>query len=235
MTLIDAINRILRKNAVIRGDTDLVSTLADTQHNASLNLAVVAIQDELVKLIAERLIPSERKTTGSITFATQTRTYALATDFIRFFGVPHFYRATENREIFEYDGGLEALQVTYFNYATNYGNPVAFYWEPASTKQVGFFQVPSLSENGNVWTYEYEGSVMVSVASDTLPFHNDEENYSFIEMCSRRFKYAFEDVKNQVDITAVLEKDRSYTTAYATLLKLIKGQNPSRSYGAVYR
>jgi len=235
MTLLEAINRILRKNAIIRGDTDLVMTLSDTQHNASLNLAVVAIQDELVKLIAERLIPSERKTTGSVTFVTEQRTYALAADFTRFYGYPHFYRAADNRQIYEYAGGLEGLQITYYDYATQYGDPLWFYWEPTSTKKVGFFQVPSSSENGDQWTYDYEGSVMVSASSDTLPFHNDEENYSFTEMCSRRFKFAWEDVKNEVDIAAVLEKDRTYQTAYATLLKLIKGQNPCRRYGAVYR
>jgi len=235
MTLIETINRILRKNAIIRGDTDLVVTLSDTQHNASLNLAVVAIQDELVKLIAERLIPSERKTTGTITFVTEQRTYSLATDFTRFFGLPHFYRATDNRQIYEFPGGLERLQIGYYDYATQYGDPIWFYWEPTSTKKVGFFQVPSSAENGDAWTYEYEGSVMVSAVSDTLPFHNDEENYSFTEMCSRRFKFAYEDVKNEMDIVAVLDKDRTYTTAYATLLKLIKGENPRRSYGAIYR
>lgn len=235
MTLLEAINRILRKNAIIRGDTDTVATLADTQHNASLNLAVVAIQDELVKLIAERLIPSERKTTGSITFVTNTRTYSLAADFTRFYGVPHFYRAADNRQIYEFPGGLELLQVAYYDYATQYGDPIWFYSEPTSTKKVGFFQVPSSSESGDVWTYEYEGSVMVSVAGDSLPFHNSEENYAFTEMCSRRFKFAFEDVKNELDLAAVLDKDRTYTTAYATLLKLIKGQNPTRTYGAIYR
>lgn len=235
MTLLEAINRILRKNAIIRGDTDTVSTLSDTQHNASLNLAVVAIQDELVKLIAERLIPSERKTTGTITFATDTRTYALAADFTRFYGIPHFYRAADNEHIYEFPGGLEMLQVTYYDYATQSGSPVHFYWEPDSTKKVGFFQVPTSSENGEVWTYEYEGSVMIDAVSDTLPFHNDEESYAFVEMCSRRFKFAFEDVKNEMDIVGVLEKDRTYQVAYATLLKLIKGQNPARSYGAVYR
>lgn len=235
MIFLDCINRILRQNAIIRGDTDTVSTFSDTQHNASLNVGILAVQDELISLIADKLIPSERKTTGSITFTTQTRTYALATDFTRFYGVPHFYRSAENRQIYEYEGGLEALQVTYYNYATSYGNPVAFYWEPDSTKKVGFFQVPSSSENGNVWTYEYEGSVLVSLASDTLPFHNDEEAYSFTTMAGRRFKFMFEDVKNEVDIAAALDKDQTYRNARTTLLKLIKGQNPSRSYGAIYR
>lgn len=235
MTFLECINRILRQNAIIRGDTDPVATFSDTQHNASLNIGILAVQDELISLIADRLIPSERKTSGSITFTTNTRTYALATDFIRFYGHPHFYRAAENRQIYEYPGGLENLQVDIWNYATQYGAPIWFYWEPDTTKKVGFFQVPSSSENGEVWTYEYEGSVMVDSASDSLPFHNDEEAYSFSVMAGRRFKYMFEDVKNEVDIAAILDKDLTYKTAKATLYKLIRGQNPNRSYGAVYK
>jgi len=234
MTFLECINRILRANAIIRGDTDTVATFADTQHNASLNIGILAVQDELINLIADKLIPAERKTTGTVTFATNTRTYALASDFTRLFGVPHFYRAADNRQLFEYPGGLEALQVTFLDYETQYSDPNYFYFEPAATKKVGFFQVPSSTENGDIWTYEYEGSVLVNLASDTLPFPNSEESYAFTVMAGRRFKFAFEDVKNEADITAVLERDRTYLSAKTTLFKLIKGANPSRSYGSVY-
>ena len=235
MTFLECVNRILRLNAIIRGDTDTVSTFSDTQHNATLNVGILAVQDELTSLIADKLIPYERKTTGSITFVTEQRTYSLAADFTRFYGYPHFYRSADNRQIYEYPGGLEGLQIKYYDYATQYGDPIYFYWEPTTTKKVGFFQVPSSAENGDVWTYEYEGSVMVTASSDTMPFHNDEESNTFTLMAGRRFKFLLEDVKNEIDIVAVLEKDRTYQTAKATLIKLIKGQNPCRRYGAIYR
>ncbi len=194
------------------------------------------MQNELVRLIANRLIPKERNTSGSITFQTDTRTYSLASGFTRFFGVPHFYNAAQNRQIYEYQGGVEKLQVEIFNYATQYGQPNWWYWEPGDTtyKQVGFFLVPSANEAGQVWTYDYETSVMVSAATDALPFHNDEENFVFIEMCARRFKYMFEDIKNEADIQNILDKDGSYRSANATLLKLLRGENPSNHYGYRY-
>lgn len=237
MTFIEAVNRILRLNAVIRGDTDTVTTFSDTAHNASLNLAVVAVQDELTRLIADKLITKERSTSGSITLTTNTRTYDLASDFIGFWGVPHFYNSTSNRQIYEYPGGLEKLQVEIYNFQTQYGQPNWFYFEPANStnKKVGFFQVPSSAENGNVWTYDYEASVMVSSASDNLPFHTSEENYSFVGMCSRRFKYLWADVKSELDIQAVLDKDVSYRSYFATLMKLLKGRNDRASYGNVYQ
>jgi hypothetical protein len=224
-------------NAIIRGDTDPVSSFSDVAHNASLNIGIVAIQNELTRLIAKRLIPKERNTSGSITFATNTRTYDLATDFVRFYGVPHFYNVAQNRQIYEYAGGLPKIQVEIFNYDTQYGQPNWWYWEPvdSTNKKVGFFLVPSSTENGQVWTYDYEQSVMVTVAADSLPFHNDEESFTFSEMAARRFKFMYEDVKNAADIQAVLDADTSYRSATATLYSLLKGENAKNWYGSVYR
>lgn len=236
MTFLEAVNRILRLNAILRGDTDAVTTFSDTAHNASLNLAIVAVQDELTRLIADKLLPKERSTAGSITLTTNTRTYDLASDFIGFYGLPHFYNTTANRQIYEYPGGLQKLQVDIYNFQTQYGQPNWFYFEPSNStyKKVGFFQVPSSAENGNVWTYDYEASVMVSSASDAMPFHTSEENYSFVGMCSRRFKYLWADVKSDMDIQAILDKDVSYKTYFSTLMRLIKGRGDRAAYGNSY-
>ena len=227
-TFLDTVNRILRLNAVIRGDTDTVSTFSDTAHNASLNLAIVATQNELVRLVSDRLIPAERKTSGTITLVAGTRTYALASDFTRFYGLPHFYNSSANLHIYEWPGGLESLQIEIYTYATDTGTPNWWYWEPATTKKVGLFQVPA--DSGAIWGYEYEGSILISLATDTLPFHNTEEDYMFIEMAARRFKFLFEDVKNELDIQAVLERDTTYRSSKAALVGLIKGQKPKNSY-----
>lgn len=234
MTLLQCVNRILRLNAILRGDTDEISTFSDTQHNASLNLAIVAVQNELVRLVADRLLPYERQTSGTVTLATGTRTYSLASDFTRFYGIPHFYDSDGNRQIYEFPGGLEALQIQYYTYATDSGDPNHFYWEPTTTKKVGFFQVPSSGQDGKILSYEYEGSVLVSSVSDTMPFHNDEEAFMFTEMATRRFKYSWEDVKNELDIQAVLDKDGTWKSSKAMLIALIKGYKPVRSYGNRY-
>lgn len=237
MTFLECVNRILRLNAVIRGDTDTVATFSDTSHNASLNIAIIAVQNEMTRLIAKRMIPKERSTSGSITLATNTRTYDLATDFIRFYGVPHFYNAAANRQIYEYRGGLPQLQIDIYNYATQYAAPNWWYYEPVSStnKKVGFFQVPSSNENGQAWTYDYEASVMISLAADNLPFHNNEESYTFTEMAGRRFKFMYEDVKNQADIQGVLDADRTYLSSISTLYALLRGEDAPRSYGTSYR
>jgi len=232
MTFLECVNRILRKVAILRGDTDPITTFSDVQHNASLNIAIVAVQDELTRLVADRLIPYERKTSGTITTVAGTRTYSLASDFIRFYGVAHLYTSSANRQLYEYPGGLEALQLQIFTYATDTGDPSAWYWEPTTTKQIGLFQVPQSSNT--VYSYEYEGSVLVSSSTDTMPFHNNEENYMFSDIAARRFKFMWEDTKNELDLQAVLDKDTTYNSSKATLMALIKGRNRSRNYANQY-
>src|SRR5690348_6492 len=98
MTLLEAVTRILRSNAILRGDTDAPSSFSDTNHNASMQLAIVAVQDEVASLMSDRLIPYE-KTSDTITLSTSTRTYSLASDFVNFYGFPHFYDSTDERII----------------------------------------------------------------------------------------------------------------------------------------
>lgn len=234
MTFLECITRILRTNAILRGDTDAPTSFSDTNHNASMQLAIVAVQDEIAALAADRLIPYE-KTSNTITLATSTRTYALQTDFINFYGLPHFYDSTSNRVIPEWGGGQESLQMADFQYLTREGTPTWWYWEPTTSKKVGFYHVPDSSFNGVSLTYHYEKSIQVSSASDTMPFHNNEENYAFAMMAGRRFKFMFEDVDNKSDITQILDNDVSYRRAQGTLLRLIRGTNAPGFYAPAYR
>jgi hypothetical protein len=234
VTFLEAVVRIMRLNGHIRGDTDAPTSFADTAHNSTIQIAQLAIQDELTNLSADRSIPYEKSST-SVTLATGTRTYTLPGDFIGFFGVAHFYDATDNRQIFEFPGGLENIQLIDYQYATNTGTPMNWYWEPSSTKKVGFYQVPNSTYSGRVLTYDYETSILVTAASDTMPFHNAEEGNSFCAMAGRRFKYLFEDVKDTQDIQNILDNDLSYRTSKGTLLRLISGKNPPGRYAPMYR
>lgn len=230
MDFLACVNRVLRVNGIIRGDTDAVASFSDTQHNATLNLAIVAIQDELGDLIAEKLIPYEFSN-SSLAIVAGTRVYDLAADFIRFYGNAFFYDATNNWEIYEYKGGRTELQSEIPNYKTTSGYPTHWYWEPGSTRQVGFYQVPSTSAT---FAYDYEKSVMVTLAGDTIPLHSTEEANQFTLMCGRRFKILFEDVDKMSDIAAVLDVDVTYKRAKASLLKLMRGTNPPTKYSATY-
>ncbi len=225
---IDAVNRILRITGFIRGDTDVLTSFNDTNHNSTQNICQIAIQSELADLIGNSLIPYEHKT-GTITLATNTRSYALPTDFIRLWGDPgFFYDSTQNNIIWEYPGGENQLRDEIYNYKTEYGYPNYFYFEQTTTKQASFFLVPDSTVNGRVLTLDYEADVNVSNSTDILPFQNGNEDYAFCDMAARRFIGMYE--KKDMD----LDKDPQYRNAKARFLNLIKPKNPSGFYGRQY-
>lgn len=229
MTFIDAVNRILRTQGFIRGDTDTLVTFADTNHNATSNICQIAIQNEIIDLDSNRFLAYE-KAASTVTLATGTRTYALQTNFTRLIGDPGFFLdSTQNYQIFEYPGGEDKLRNDILNYKSQSGAPNYFYFEPTTVKTVAFFPVPDASVNGRSIDYDYEKSVTPTLAGDTLPFQNDNEAFAFCDAAARRFKYLYEG-KNDAPVS----RDPVWQEAMARLMNLIRGTNPSSHYGRRY-
>ncbi len=226
MDFVTGVNRLLRINGVIRGDDDAITTFSDTQHSHDIQLAQIAIQDEITELCSDNLIPYEH-TTGTIALAASTRSYALASDFIRFFE-HSFYDSTDNVRYWEFKGGEKALMLYDYQYKTTEGSPMYWYWDNTTTKKVAFYNVPSSAFDGRSLSYDYEKSVIVSNTSDTLPFHNNEEAFAFCSMAARRMEAMMKG--GQADLNA----DPVYNSARARLLNLIRPTNPCNSYGKQY-
>lgn len=227
MTLIQAITRVMRANGIIRGDTDAPTTLSDLQHGATINLSVLAIQDELNELTAETLIAYERSASGTITASASVRSYSLASDFVRFFGLASIFDSTTKNRLYEYPGGEQALQHTFLDYKTAETEPVAWYFDLTTTKKIALWPVPSQNKT---YTYDYEKDVSVTNAGDTLPFHNEIEAQAFCRLASRRFKFLFEGMD-----PALLAVDPEHLKAKAALTQMMVGVNPAKRYGPVYR
>lgn len=226
MNLLQAINRVLRTNNILRGDDDDIVTLTDVAHNATLNLALIGIQDELMDLVSDRFVNYELFA-AQITTAAGTANYSLAPDFVQFYGIPKF--TNSNRTIYEYIGGLEAMDRDFPSYSTQNGSPVWWYFYPSTTKMVGFYPTPNAVET---YDYLYEKDVSVTNGSDNLPFHNEIEAQAFCAAAARRFKFLFEDAQN---VDMVLANDASYISARGRIVRLMKGRNPYGTYGSVYR
>ena len=135
----------------------------------------------------------------------------------------------DNVRIYEYIGGEDVLRDEDYQYKTNQGTPVSWYWEDATTKQVAFYNVPSSAYNSRSLSYDYEKSVDVTAYDDTLPFVNDEEAQAFISCAARRFKVMDETLNVQK-----LEDDAIYNSAKARLLAFLRTANPAHSYGRRY-
>jgi hypothetical protein len=227
MTFLECVNRIFVSNGKIKGDDDAITTFSDTAHSAAIEIAKVAVQDELNSLVSDRMIDYELGE-GTIVTVAGTRTYALPADFVRFWS-PHIYGSVANRMLYEFRGGRDALAATIGTYKTDSGDPYAWYWEPGTSKKIGFVQVPAAA---TTYVFDYEKSVAVSASSDTLPFHNEQEAQAFSQCAGRRFKGLFED---NPSIVGFLNGDPTYVTARATLAHLMKPRHPYTRYGAVYR
>lgn len=227
MTLITAIGRLMENQTIIRGDTDLPTTLTDLQHGATIRLARNAIQDELNELISDSLLPYEHAGTGSVVTVIGTRSYALPSDFVRMFGKAYLVDATNNNWIPEYPGGEAKLQIVYNNYKTAQSDPQYWYFDLTTTKKIAFWPIP---QSAKTYTFDYEKDVSVTAASDTLPFHNESEAQAFCRLAGRRFKFMYEGME-----VALLAQDPEHQKAKSTLFNLIKGVNPPGRYAPVYR
>lgn len=229
-TFIDGVNRLLRIQQIIRGDDDSITTFSDNQHSADIQMAQISIQDELTDLVSERLISYE-KTNSTISLVTSTRTYALASDFVRFYGThPSFYDSVDNVRSYEFKGGEDALKDIDYQYKTTEGSPTFWYWNDTTTKQVAFYSVPNSVYNGRSLSYDYEKSVAVTNSTDTLPFITTEEYQSFISMAARRF-FFYKSLQSE----GLLTQDAGYNNAKSRLYNLMRPTNLPKYYGHVYR
>ena len=230
MNFLAGVNRILRDNGIIRGDTDPLLTFSDTNHNSTSQLAQMAIQTEITELTSRGLLPYQHKINGSITILTGQRTYALASDFIQLWGkVPFFYDAVSQYTILEYPGKEDQLRLDIQTYRTDPGYPLWYYFELGTTQQVSFYPVPAVAYNNLALIYDYSASSNVVVEGDTLPLQTVDQNYAFVDMASRRFKFKYE---GKVDVP--VDSDPVYRECRARLFSLMGWKQPPKMYGKTY-
>lgn len=232
MNFLGAVNRILRIGGVIRGDTDPVITFTDLQHGATLNLAIIAVQDTFTDLMAFYDFPSERAS-SSITCVTGQRVYSLPADFVQFWESRQtLYDAVGSNMIGEYHGGERQLSQAVWTYQTDTGSPNWWYYVEGTTKQIGLYQIPNLAYNGRVFTFDYEKDIVPINATDNMPFIRDIESNTFCQMAAVRFQSLFN--SNPKQPSAPVEQNQQYINSRSTLLALINPKKPEKFYGAVY-
>lgn len=229
-TFINCVNRMLREQGIIRGDTDILYAFSDTNHASTSQIAQIAVQNEISELMSRGLLPYAHNETGSITCATGTRVYSLPSDFTQLYGdEPYLYDAAANYQMRQYPGGEMQLRSDIYTYRTDPGYPMFWYFELGTTQNIAFYPVPGSGQNNLALTFDYMASVNVVNSTDTMPLTTTDQYYAFTTMAGRRFKFLFE---GKVDIP--VEQDPVYKEARSRLFALIKGKQPSKRYGNVY-
>lgn len=230
MQFLDAVNGILRRNGIIRGDTDPLSSFSDTAHNSTSQLAQIAVQQEIAELSSRGLLPYQHTTGATLTMIAGQRTYALPANFIQLWGdPPFFYDPIAEFQVLEFQGGENTLRNAILTYRTDPGYPLWFYFELSTIQEVSFYPVPDAPRAGLVLNYDYSASVNVVNSTDTIPLPTSDQQLSFVDMAARRFKFIYEGKIDQP-----MEDDAVYREARSRLFALIKGKQPATKYGSAY-
>lgn len=241
MNFLDAVNRMLRIEGIISGDDDNATSFADTAHSNMINLAQIAIQDELSDYVSDRTISYE-EADGYITTVASQQKYSLNSDFVRMTDEHPFLAkvdaatstgVADGTQIYPYRGGESQLRRDAYNYRTETGDPVYYYHTGGTANQIGFYPVPETA--GDIYRYDYQKDVSVSVVSDVIPFINEITSQAFVACAAIRFR-AFRlepDIRKQLYPSGV-ENDPEHQAAKARVTELVRREPPIRRYGRSY-
>lgn len=168
-TLLDAVNEIFKRVNNIQGDASALTTLTDSSRQHPIDIAIQVINEGIDEIYSSSSVEKPLgQQEATITLATGTRSYALASDLQRL-KFPLIDRVN-TQFIIAAPGGYEyILLIDPEQTAT--GLPI---WAAISpiTGQLYMDRSPTSAENGHVYTYEYEKDLVLSASTDTVPFNN---------------------------------------------------------------
>jgi hypothetical protein len=166
-TLLNATNEVLKRVNEIAGDAGLLTTLTDSARQHVIDIAIQVVNEGIVALYATTDIaqPQEQKE-GTLTLATGTREYTLATDLVQL-RFP-FIDRTNGQYITEYPGSYDDMLILDLHQDFT-GLPRWGKISPVNSK-LHLDRAPTSVENGRAYIYQYDKSLLMTSASDTVPF-----------------------------------------------------------------
>lgn len=195
-TLLDGVNEILKRVSVNAGDASPLTSLTDSARQHNIDVAVQVINEGIDELYSASHIslPGGQKE-ATITLATNTRTYALATDLITLLWP--FIDRTNTQYLNEFPGGYNAM-LLFDPQQLFTGLPFFAAIDPTSgaTPRIRVERAPTSAENGKVYTYEYEADLGLTNASDPMPFNNEVFRAmvpAWVQMYKREMRNEFDD------------------------------------------
>lgn len=166
-TLLDGTNELLKRVGVVAGDAGVLTSLTDSARQVSIDQAVQVINEGIDELYSSsgKPLPSQQKQ-GTVTLSTGTRGYALASDLVRLRWP--LIDKTNNQMLVEYPGGYNAM-LTGDTEQNDTGLPML----AAIRETDGYLHLdraPTSTENGRIYTYQYDRDMELDDAADEVPF-----------------------------------------------------------------
>lgn len=215
-TLLNAVNEIFRRVSLVAGDASLLTSLTDSSRQVDIDVAVQVVNEGMDALysVCELSFPSGQAE-SSIALSTGTRAYSLASDLSRM----HWplIDKTNTQFIFEYPSGYEGL-LFLDPQQDDTGLPYFAAIRPTDGK-LHLDRAPTSTENGRVYTYQYDKDTGITSASDTVPFNNRV----FRSMVPAWVQLWKRERKNEFD-------DKLYKAAFGQAVTLLTQSRPRDSW-----
>ena len=183
-TLLNAVNAVGQRAAWIAGDAGLLTSLTDSGRQSFIDQTVQVINEGISELYtATDIAQPNEQGESTITLVTGTRAYALATDLVQMRWP--LRDKTNSQYMVEMPGGYDALLNLDIN-QDDTGLPYYSAIRPTDGK-LHLDRAPTSVENGRVYTYQYDKSLLMSLLTDTVPF-NDNVFYSMVPVWTQLYK-----------------------------------------------
>lgn len=168
-SLLNGVNEVLKRVGVLSGTTGELTTLTDSSKQNYIDVAVQVL-NELVEEIYESsgLPKPNEQAESTIALVTGTRSYALAADLVQMRWP--LIDKTNNQTIWLFPGGYNEI-LLYDPEQDDTGMPYYGAISPVNG-ELYLDRAPAASENGNIYTYQYDKDVSLSLAADTFPFRD---------------------------------------------------------------
>lgn len=168
-SLLNAVNEILKRASVVAGDAGALTTLTDSARQVDIDQAVQVINEGIDALYVTCELPfPSGQGESTVTLATGTRAYSLASGLLRMRWP--LVDKTNTQFIFEYPNGYNALLLLDPE-QNDTGTPYFAAIRPTDG-MLHMDRAPTATENGRIYTYQYDKNIGLSAASDTVPFND---------------------------------------------------------------
>lgn len=168
-TLLNAVNDIFRRTAIIAGDAGVLVSLTDSARQVSIDQAVQVINESIDELYTVSNITfASQQVESSITLLDGVRAYTLASGLLRLRWP--LIDKTNAQVITQYPGEYNDVLLADLE-QDNTGLPHWGVIRPTDGK-LFLDRAPTSVEAGRVYTYQYEKDLVMSVAADTVPFND---------------------------------------------------------------
>lgn len=168
-TLLNCVNEILKRVGQIHGDSDALVVLTSGARQRSIDVSIQVVNEGIDELYSTSALAMPNEVAeGTITLATNDKSYALASDLVAIRWP--LIDKTNNQYIVRFPGDYnDMLELDPEQDDT--GTP---HWGVISPVNGELFldRLPDASVNGNVYTYQYDKELELTDAADTVPFNN---------------------------------------------------------------